>query len=497
MHVGDTFKDSDKNTAILDEDGTLTGLEVTDSTGKACGEPGATCAQVFPMSLNNLGINASRLMSSNNQSSVDECLSQGAQDTLFEGRPTSLLTPQAIGSLEFSALFPSRSPSAEDCAASPPNPFCGDPDGLPGTHHQTLTFTKDSTDYLVDGVGQHESMSLDGRGGQGLWEPKITNGYGYTVTASKGVPHTVDVGVTDVVNANIVDVADPSVTHPFYSRIGICYTSKTGAKHPQNPADFRITRGFKGYGGSGVPTNVDKDLNQYYNKLADEYDKQFCADLDDHNRQNLRKEVDGVYKGCPADGVAVPVSGSCGTLDTTTINGTTYCIYPKSSARLDDAGSLANLAPGGVPDFTKYYYDKKTGMLFFYVEQDLPNAVGPSPLGSCGPNTPNSPECPKAPETYYACPAPGCEVTIVRLKDSNYTPAPSDCKGPDGEGIYQYDSGVYAQDPPAAQNQLALSASGAPVIVSGVRQETIPGFPHAVPSPTPDCPVSTVTPTPP
>jgi hypothetical protein len=134
-------------------------------------------------------------------------------------------------------------------------------------------------------------------------------------------------------------------------------------------------------------------------------------------------------------------------------------------------------------------------MLFFYVEQDLPNAVGPSPLGSCGPNTPNSPECPKAPETYYACPAPGCEVTIVRLKDTNYTPAPSDCKAPDGEGLYQYEHGVYAQNPPAAQNQLALSASGTPVIVSGVKRETIAGFPHAVPSPTPDCPVSMVTPT--
>jgi hypothetical protein len=59
------------------------------------------------MSLNNLGVNAARLMSVDSQSSADECLSEGAQDVLFENRPTSLLTPQAIGSLEFSALFPS------------------------------------------------------------------------------------------------------------------------------------------------------------------------------------------------------------------------------------------------------------------------------------------------------------------------------------------------------------------------------------------------------
>jgi hypothetical protein len=491
VHVGTTFKDSDKNTAILDEDGTLTGLETTDSTGKQCGTTGATCSQVFPLSLNNLGINASRLMSVNNQSSVDECLSEGAQDVLFEARPTSLLTPEAIGSLEFSALFPVTPPSPDLCKPPNPNPFCDDPLGLPGTHNQTLTFTKDSTDYLVNGVGTHESMSLDGRGGQGLWEPKVTNGYGYTVTANQGIPHVIDVGVTDVVNANIVDVANPAITHSFYARIGVCYTSKTGPKHPPSAAAFKITRGFKGYGGSGVPTNVDPNLNQYYNKLADEFDKQFCSDLDDHNRQNLRKVVEGVYKGCPANGVAVPIplgSGSCGTLETTTINGATYCIYPKSSAPLTLAGSVAELNPGGVPDPTKYYYDSKTGMLFFDVVQDLPNAIGPSPLGSCGPGTPNSPECPQAPESYYACPAPGCEVAIVRLNDSNYEPAASDCKGPGGEDIYTYNNGAYAQDPPPLQNQLALSASGAPVIVTGVTQQAIPGFPHAAPSPTPNCP---------
>ena len=484
VHVGTTFKDSDKNTAILDEDGTLTGLEVTDSTGKQCGTVGATCSQVFPLSLNNLQINASRLMSVDSQSSVDECLSEGAQDVLFEDRPTSLLTPVAIGSLEFSALFPVTPVPPENCQPPTPNPNCNDPAGLPGTHNQTLTFTKDSTDYLVNGVGTHELMTLDGRGGQGLWEPKISNGYGYTVAASQGIPNVIDVGVTDVVNANIT----PS-SSPFYVRIGVCYTSKTGAQHPQNPEAFKITRGFKGYGGSGVPTNVDPNLNQYYNKLANEYNGEFCSDLDDHNRQNLKA------KGCPANGVAVPIpSGSCGTLNTTTINGTTYCIYPKSIKPLTLAGSVAELNPGGVPDPTKYYYDSKTGMLFFDVLQDVPNAVGPSPLGSCGPGTPNPSECPQTPESYYACPAPGCEVAIIRLEDSSYVPGPSDCRGPGGEDIYTYDKGIYAQNPPPLQNQLALSASGAPVIVTGVTQQGITGFPHAAPSPTPNCPVATPTP---
>lgn len=391
-------------------------------------------------------------------------------------------------------MFPFTPPSPDNCKEPTPNPFCNDPHGLPGTHNQTLTFTKDSTDYLNSGgIGTHESMSLDGRGGQGLWEPKVTNGYGYTVAASAGIPEVIDLGVTDVVNANIVNVADPNVINPFYVRIGVCYTSKIGPKHPANAAAFKIRRGFKGYGGSGVPTFVAPILNQYYNKLANEYNDEFCSDLDDHNRQNLKPAEPG--KGCPADGVAVPISsGSCGTLKTTEISGTTYCIYPKSSQTLTLAGSLAELNPAGVPDPTKYYYDPKTGMLFFDVVQDLPNAVGPSPLGSCGPGTPNPSECPQAPESYYACPAPGCEVAIVRLDDSNYKPAKSDCTGPGGADIYTYNNGEYAQNPPPAQNQLALSGGGAPVIVKGVTQEGISGFPHAVPSPTPNCPVTTPTP---
>jgi hypothetical protein len=169
-------------------------------------------------------------------------------------------------------------------------------------------------------------------------------------------------------------------------------------------------------------------------------------------------------------------------------------VYPKSSAPLTLANSVDELNPGGVPDPSKYYYDRKTGMLFFDVVQDLPDAVGPSPLGSCGPNTPNPSECPQALESYYACPAPGCEVTIVKLDDSAYEPGPSDCKGPGGEDIYTYKSGVYAQNPPPSQNQLALSSSGTPVIVNGVTQGTT--FPHAVSAPTPNCPVATPMPTP-
>jgi len=67
------------------------------------------------------------------------------------------------------------------------------------------------------------------------------------------------------------------------------------------------------------------------------------------------------------------------------------------------AGSITDLTPGGVPDPSKYYYDPATGMLFFYVVQDLPNAVGPSPLGRASEHA-ESVRVPNALESYYACP---------------------------------------------------------------------------------------------
>ena len=185
-----------------------------------------------------------------------------------------------------------------------------------------------------------------------FWEPKISNGYGYTVAPSQNVHNVINVGVTDVVNANIT----PS-SSPFYVRNrSLLHRARRSATTHRIPEAFKITRRYKGYGGSGVPTNVDPNLNRYYNKLANEYNGEFCSDLEDHNRQNLKA------KGCPANGVAVPIpSGSCGTLNTTTINGTTYCVCPKSIKPLTLAVSVAELNPGDLQNTTKYYYDSKTG----------------------------------------------------------------------------------------------------------------------------------------
>ena len=88
----DKFNDGDKNTLILDRDGSLTGMKVVGPDMKPVGN-------VFPASLNNLPFNAS-------SNSVDECLATGQQNDYLEDRPTSLISPSSMATLEFSALFP-------------------------------------------------------------------------------------------------------------------------------------------------------------------------------------------------------------------------------------------------------------------------------------------------------------------------------------------------------------------------------------------------------
>ena len=84
------FNDGDKNTAILDLDGSLSGYAVVDPMASG----GA-----FPASLNNLEFNAS-------SNSVDECKAEGQQNLDVEGRPTAAMVPSGVGQLEFESLYP-------------------------------------------------------------------------------------------------------------------------------------------------------------------------------------------------------------------------------------------------------------------------------------------------------------------------------------------------------------------------------------------------------
>ena len=93
VNQGD-FKDGDKNTAVIDEDGTLSGLSVGDSTGKPI-------AGAFPISLNDLPFNNTTNTSGGQPAnSPAECHALGQQNIDQEGsRPTALMSPGAMGKL--------------------------------------------------------------------------------------------------------------------------------------------------------------------------------------------------------------------------------------------------------------------------------------------------------------------------------------------------------------------------------------------------------------
>ncbi|HWX32137.1 MAG TPA: G8 domain-containing protein [Steroidobacteraceae bacterium] len=491
------FNDGDQNTSILDMDGTLTGFKAVDSTGAAVPE-------LFPDSLNNLEFNGA-------SNSVDECLAQGAQDDKFEGRPTSLISPANMGTLEFGTLFPKRST----------------PGVTPVTDAtQLITITKDNLDY-----GAHKEEALHGRNGQGLWEPKAASGFGYTFTASpitdkirfplssglSGIGKTVNIGFTDVIKPDL------SPTKPFAVRVGICYTDLNG-NHP--PGKFTITKGYKSYGGNGTET-IDRDLQKFFANLDNRFQGQFCINLDDQNaNKNIKDDVHG--KGCPANGViplpdtGCPADGSVKGKDQ---QDRAACIYPiqctdgdsncpcpngtkcgreaSSSAKFHSVAAITDLtnADGTPKDLNGFFYDATNGMLFFYVTQDLPNAFGPSPLGSCSGNpATDDPSCPDIAhlENYYACPAQGCQDYVVNLHNNDYSPGPSTCGLPPGTPwspnydpatIYSLNGGAYAQPVPPNQNQLVYSQNNSVVLRKQPDPQVSPqGFEHSVATVDPQCP---------
>lgn len=402
----DKFNDGDKNTLILDRDGSLTGMKVVGPDQKPVGN-------VVPASLNNLPFNAS-------SNSVDECHSTGAQNTLLEGRPTSLISPSPMATLEFSSLFPKAT----------------QPDQKSWRYEQWLAFSKMSPDVYPDPANPgktltiYDQMKLHGRNGLGVWEPKVSNGFGYTVSAvapynggaapappgqDVGIPAAFNVGLTDAILTT--DPATHKVTKPFHVRLAICFTGKDG-KHPQ-PRDinkmFQITRGYKAYGSptSNGPTLVAKKV---WNPINE------CFNLDSQNSGNVA--------GCPAKGVAV--DGQC----------------PDGQAPVDNNTRCPTTALTAAPtldswekDENSWYYDKSSGYLYLHLLQKVDNGnpngplSSPSPTGNCAKDNPPA-ECPNAnkasPENYYFCPAGGCIAYGVKLDASQvlepYVPGQSACQ---------------------------------------------------------------------
>jgi hypothetical protein len=465
------FDDGDKNTTIFDLDGTLSNYTLVDNTG-------AAVTNQHPVSLNNLEINASGIPGVlPPKGSVDECFALGAQDTDLEGRPTANMSPAAVGALEFEALFP-----------NPPNKNA--PAG--GNHTQLLTFSKDQIEFPSLTVppntspGVRATMQLHSRNGQGVWEPKVSDGYGYTVSAEPdpvrqppgtpgGIPTQLEVGLADVIKPSL------TASNPFYVRMGICYNgSNTPNGHPANAEMFTVATGYKSWAGGGLqPT--DQVLRQFYNHLDGSSNgipaTDFCFNLNNQNPGNpfVTPTVPGNLALCPSNGVIpLPALANCppdqiqngvctcptGTLQTpATIPGfPAICEYPKATlAQANTIGDLTVTDPvtqATKPDLTKYFYDSASGMLFFYVAQTFPNAQGPSPLGmgACTGNPDTDPYyCPSrnGEESYYVCPPQGCQTYVVTLNDSSYTPQASNCQ--------PYPT--YNQNPPADQFQLSAAGS--------------------------------------
>lgn len=424
------FTDGDENTTILDIDGTLSGVTAIDSV---------TSESLPSISLNNLGMNASA-------NSVDECLSEGAEDKLLEDRPTAAMVPSALGQLEFEMLYP---------------PYT---DVHAFKHTETVTFTKNTPDFAALGgsfANYHGSMALKSRNGLGDWEPKVTNGYGYTVTASTytgpdgavappaptlpGIGSVVDVTLTDIVNAPEI-----SVTHPFYFQIGICFTNKDGITHPADM--FQISRGYRTYGGGNVEAN--STLAPYWSPIA-------CGSLDYllvPDKSNTMPPV------CPS----VSATGSP-IIPLTEVDP----MPPDGTRNISEMTTNGEL--NGPPILDKYFYDSTNGWLFLWVRQDEPNAQGPSPLGNCT-GSPNDPSyCPgkTTDESYYVCPAQGCATYRITQMDPNYIPGASNCGDP-----YSPAQGYSWPGGPPSQNTLVLAGTTSPPVAQNPQGGLGNKFPH-------------------
>jgi hypothetical protein len=391
VSVNTTFNDGDKNTAIIDEDGTLSGLEVQFDP-----DADPSLVPVHPISLNNLPFNST-------SNAVDECLSRGGQNEAYEGRDSSLMSPAEMGTLEFSSLYPFKKNGND---TSNYDDYPGD-----GTsHRQNMTFKRD--DPIPDGKGgsiRPEMTLQTGRDGRGIWEPKVSNGYGYTVsvdvTTSPSAPadqKSGKAGIAKWIDVGLADVVDPNITasRPFFVQLGICYTSKNDT-HPA--ADFTIKRGYKSYAGGSIwvgGTEAENELLKYWTWLP-------CNNLDSSNPSNVPHSGNSYDGTCPATSNGKPVTS----------------LTPASSI-----GELTN--SDGSPNLDVYYYNASTGMLYLNVVQDEPNPVAPSPTGSCGNgNDPDDPSCPHhlQGESYYACPKNGCIIYTIAQNDPNYDPGPSNC----------------------------------------------------------------------
>ncbi|MGO9451081.1 MAG: G8 domain-containing protein [Candidatus Binataceae bacterium] len=417
------FQDGDKNTVILDHDWTLSGYQVVDASGAPV--PGK-----FPISLNNLPFLAVADTTNGVLNTVDECYAEGAQDTVYENRPTAQMSPNDYASLEFSAV-PCALTTGDFQACSNPN---------------LMTFTKDQLDY-----GAHQTMALNGRNKNGIYEPKVMNGLGYTVQAQFEMPPFVSLTYTDA-----------AVT-PFQTRVGLCYTTPSGpVKCPSGDCSsvFTVSKGVKTLGSPGSTSLAA--LAPYFTFF------------------NVCNGLDNQY-GYPP-GFNLPNLALCPNPTVVLASGT----IPPTPTPLTAASSIAQLTP------STYFYDQTSGLLFLDVQQDLPNGSasyspsggGPSPLGACNGPMPD-PACPDFAhgESFYSCPSGGCELYMVQVSSNAYPFNPTLA----GTQCSPYPQ--YAQPYPTNLNLLKNVATGTVLTPTKLTVTGASGnFPHLVDASGAPCP---------
>jgi hypothetical protein len=450
------FRDGDKFTVILDHDASLSGLEVVPQGG------GTPVSGVFPISLNNLPFLAG-------PGTVDECQSTGLQDQVLEGRPTSLISPYNYATLEFSALTcGSNPPCANDNAIVFTKDQIDYPDvsGAGQIQFKDQTITNNSNLYSINcggsadrsspGVLGHACVTLSGRNGQGVYEPKLVNGLGYTVGAQKGMPNFVSLMYGDASLPGGI-----SANNPFHTRIGICYKNE-GSSYVPPAGAFTVYKGSKSFAG---PDSTKKPLEPYYTSLM-------CNGLDNVMCSS------GTYPHC--------VASLCPAAPFYSVS-KDKPVDSKTKLKLKQVTSVDQLDdPSVCPDGTCFFYDKNSGLLFIDMVQEQPNAGGPetSPLGSCGGSGAiNDSAC--AEENFYSCPGPGCELYTIQANGLLYSPGTSSDCTPYGGAT------DYTQPYPTGLNQLAYASDSSLVTTT---LEGLPGaaFPHQAANNAPAnlCPVN-------
>lgn len=242
------FADGDKNTVILDLDGSLSNFVVVDTTDLT-----KIPDLRYPVSLNNLPFLGTPY-------TVDECHSIGAQDSMATGRESSLMSPHDYATLESTIWYESN------------------PNALSTINNNVIEFTKDMQDY-----GEFQSMSLVGRNFQGVYEPKLMDQLGYTIAPKvKALP--------DYISLGFIDVRKPDVspTNPFLVRVGICYKSIDSSGDTVIPSknDFIVNMGRKSYGQINGNAAIYQDSSAWVERST-------CLNLTNKNPNN---KID-----CPAD----------------------------------------------------------------------------------------------------------------------------------------------------------------------------------------------------